>query len=62
MITLDSRGEQGFGYDPIFYLPELDKTMAELPSETKNQISHRGQAARKVYQVLERLAPSKYIW
>ena len=62
MITLDPRGEQGFGYDPIFYLPELDKTMAELPSETKNQISHRGQAARKVYQVLERLAPSKYIW
>jgi len=62
MITLDPRGEQGFGYDPIFYLPELDKTMAELPLETKNQISHRGQAARKVYQVLERLAPSKYIW
>jgi len=62
MITLDPKGEQGFGYDPIFYLPELDKTMAELPLETKNQISHRGQAARKVYQVLERLAPSKYIW
>ena len=62
MITLDPRGEQGFGYDPIFYLPELDKTMAELPSEMKNQISHRGQAARKVYQMLERLAPSKYIW
>jgi len=62
MITLDPRGEQGFGYDPIFYLPELDKTMAELPLEMKNQISHRGQAARKVYQVLERLAPSKYIW
>jgi len=62
MITLDPRGKQGFGYDPIFYLPELDKTMAELPLETKNQISHRGQAARKVYQVLERLAPSKYIW
>ena len=62
MITLDPRGEQGFGYDPIFYLPELDKTMAELPLEMKDQISHRGQAARKVYQVLERLAPSKYIW
>jgi len=62
MITLDPRGEQGFGYDPIFYLSELDKTMAELPLEMKNQISHRGQAARKVYQVLERLAPSKYIW
>ena len=54
-ITFEPRGEQGFGYDPIFYLPELDKTMAELPLATKNQVSHRGQAARKVYQVLERL-------
>jgi len=53
-ITLEPRGEQGFGYDPVFYLPELDKTMAELPLEIKNQVSHRGQAARKVYQVLER--------
>ncbi len=55
MITLEPRGEEGFGYDPIFYLPELDRTMAELPLETKNMVSHRGQAARKVYQVLERL-------
>ena len=53
-ITLVPRGEYGFGYDPIFYLPELDKTMAELPLEIKNQVSHRGQAARKVYQVLQR--------
>jgi len=55
MITFEPKGEQGFGYDPVFYLPELDKTMAELPLEIKNQVSHRGQAARKVYQVLERL-------
>jgi XTP/dITP diphosphohydrolase len=48
------RGEYGFGYDPIFYLPELDKTMAELPLEIKNQVSHRGQAARKVYQLLQK--------
>ena len=54
-ITLEPRGEQGFGYDPVFYLPELDKTMAELSLKIKNQVSHRGQAARKVYQVLERL-------
>ncbi len=53
-ITFEPRGEQGFGYDPVFYLPELDKTMAELPLEIKNQVSHRGQAARKVYQALER--------
>ena len=55
-ITLEPKGEQGFGYDPVFYLPELDKTMAELPLEIKNQVSHRGQAARKAYQVLERLS------
>ena len=54
-ITFEPRGEQGFGYDPVFYLPELDKTMAELPLEIKNRVSHRGQAAGKVYQVLERL-------
>ena len=57
-ITFKPRGEQGFGYDPVFYLPELDKTMAELPLEIKNQISHRGQAARKAYPVLERLRGS----
>ncbi len=55
LVTFAPRGEHGFGYDPVFYLPELDKTMAELPPEVKNQVSHRGQAARKVYQVLERL-------
>ncbi len=54
-ITFKPRGEHGFGYDPVFYLPELGKTMAELPLEIKNQVSHRGQAARKAYQVLKRL-------
>jgi len=54
-ITFASRGKHGFGYDPVFYLPELDKTMAELPPALKNQVSHRGQAARQVYQTLERL-------
>ena len=53
-ITFAPRGEQGFGYDPVFYLPELDKTMAELPLEIKNEVSHRGRAARKVYQVLKK--------
>ncbi len=56
LIAFAPRGEHGFGYDPVFYLPEPDKTMAELPLEVKNQISHRGKAARKAYQVLlERL-------
>ena len=54
-ITFEPRGNEGFGYDPIFYLPELDKTMAELPLRIKNQVSHRGQAAREARPVLERL-------
>jgi len=58
IITFEPKGKHGFGYDPIFFLPQLDKTMAELPLEIKNQVSHRGQAARKVSQVLERLSCS----
>ncbi len=54
IITFEPRGGQGFGYDPVFYLPELSVTMAELPLEIKNQVSHRGQAARKVYQILKK--------
>ena len=54
-ITFAPRGKHGFGYDPVFYLTELDKTTAELPPALKNQVSHRGQAARQVYQALERL-------
>ncbi|OGN91293.1 MAG: non-canonical purine NTP pyrophosphatase, RdgB/HAM1 family [Chloroflexi bacterium RBG_13_50_10] len=56
LIALAPKGENGFGYDPVFYLPEFKKTMAELPLDRKNQISHRGRAARKAYRVLERLA------
>ncbi|MFH1383099.1 MAG: RdgB/HAM1 family non-canonical purine NTP pyrophosphatase [Chloroflexota bacterium] len=52
-ITFKPRGEYGFGYDPLFYLPELGKTMAELSFAIKNQVSHRGQAARKVCQLLK---------
>ena len=59
IITFEPRGEGGFGYDPIFYLPELGRTMAELTPEIKNQVSHRGQAARRVPQVLKRLG---YDW
>jgi len=53
-ITFESRGDQGFGYDPVFYLLELGKTMAELPLEIKNRVSHRGKAARKAYQLLKK--------
>jgi XTP/dITP diphosphohydrolase len=44
MILEAPRGTGGFGYDPLFYLPELDKTMAELDPETKLKVSHRGRA------------------
>jgi XTP/dITP diphosphohydrolase len=54
-ITFTPKGKHGFGYDPVFYLPALDKTMAELLPALKNQVSHRGQAAKQVYQALERL-------
>lgn len=54
MIIFAPRGEYGFGYDPIFYLPEMDRTMAELSPEVKNRLSHRGQAARQVRRILER--------
>jgi XTP/dITP diphosphohydrolase len=40
------RGEGGFGYDPYFYLPELQKTAAELTAAEKNQVSHRAQALK----------------
>lgn len=53
-IAFAPKGGHGFGYDPVFYLPEFDKTMAELPLEVKNRVSHRGKAARKARQVLER--------
>lgn len=48
MIATSPRGEHGFGYDPIFYLPQFDKTMAELTDQEKNRISHRALAVRKI--------------
>jgi len=51
-ITTEPRGYNGFGYDPIFYVPELGKTMAELTPEEKNKISHRARAAAKAREVL----------
>ena len=52
IITTAPRGYKGFGYDPVFYIPELGKTMAELPPEEKNRISHRARAAAKARKLL----------
>jgi XTP/dITP diphosphohydrolase len=52
VIAETPRGENGFGYDPIFLVPGLGKTTAELTPEQKNQISHRGRAALKAREVL----------
>jgi XTP/dITP diphosphohydrolase len=46
------RGSSGFGYDPYFWLPELDKTAAELAPEEKNRLSHRGKAMRALREAL----------
>jgi XTP/dITP diphosphohydrolase len=51
-IALAPKGSHGFGYDPVFFLPQLGKTMAELAPEVKNRISHRAQALEKLKQVL----------
>lgn len=54
-IILDEcRGESGFGYDPVFYVPETKKTFAEMTPEEKNAISHRGIAFRKAAEMLKR--------
>lgn len=47
-------GSRGFGYDPIFYLPEYKKTIAELPDREKDKISHRGKAARRILDLINR--------
>ena len=52
-LTREPRGENGFGYDPIFYYPPFGQTTAEIPAEQKNQVSHRGNALRIFYEKLK---------
>jgi XTP/dITP diphosphohydrolase len=54
-------GDSGFGYDPLFHLPEFGKTMAELPAGQKNAISHRGKATRHFASLLRSLIASRAV-
>ena len=54
-IGYEEKGEGGFGYDPIFFVPELGKTTAELTEEEKNLVSHRGKALRLMKEELKKL-------
>jgi len=54
-ITLEEQGEDGFGYDPVFYLPELGKTMAQLTMAEKNRVSHRGIALEQIREILKKI-------
>ncbi|GIP31314.1 XTP/dITP diphosphatase [Paenibacillus sp. J2TS4] len=53
-ILKEARGDGGFGYDPLFYLPEQGRSMAELTTEEKNQISHRALALRSLFEQLDK--------
>lgn len=55
VIAHEPRGEFGFGYDPIFFLPDRNRTTAEIAPEEKNRISHRGQAAQKIRPFLAQI-------
>lgn len=55
-IVTHPRGSSGFGYDPLFEIPELGKTFAEIPAEKKNQFSHRSRAFQQMAPVLEQLS------
>jgi XTP/dITP diphosphohydrolase len=58
VIAFEPRGEHGFGYDPVFYMPEHGQTMAELEPEVKNRISHRARAAEGARRILQELLGS----
>jgi len=51
-IALVPKGSHGFGYDPVFFIPKLGKTMAEIDPEMKNRISHRARALEKLKAIL----------
>ena len=59
ILGLTPRGTNGFGYDPIFVVPEYGKTVAELDTETKHTLSHRGQAARAAREIIAEVAAAR---
>lgn len=59
IIGYEIAGENGFGYDPIFYLPEYGCTSAQLAPEKKNELSHRGEGLRKMRKILEKKLESR---
>ena len=59
ILGLAPRGTNGFGYDPIFVVPEHGKTVAELDSTTKHALSHRGQAARAAREIIAEIAVAR---
>ncbi len=58
-IIVEDRGTNGFGYDPIFYIPTMSRTMAQLTDEEKNAVSHRGNAVRAAIPLLVELLQDK---
>ena len=56
VVGHEEKGDGGFGYDPLFVIPELSKTYAEITAEEKNAISHRGAALREMHRLLEQEA------
>ena len=61
MIGYEIKGENGFGYDPIFYLPEYGCKSAQLAPEKKNELSHRGEGLRKMRTILEKKVKSEHL-
>lgn len=60
-ITGNLDGHNGFGYDPLFYVPDQDCTAAQLPLEVKNRVSHRGQALAQLNDALNKLTPKESV-
>lgn len=61
VIAFSPEGSYGFGYDPVFFLPQFGQTMAQLPPEVKNRISHRARAAEEIRPQLERLVRRDHV-